>query len=55
MAKISKPFWRPKDLTHFSQACVDKRPKYFNIPVACRLALSKMAANLECISNQSGP
>jgi hypothetical protein len=29
--------------------------KYRDIPVACRLALNKMASNLESILNGSGP
>jgi hypothetical protein len=29
--------------------------KYRHIPVACRLALNKMASNLESIVNESGP
>jgi hypothetical protein len=42
----------------FDPFCPGRRwqaPKYSNILVTCRLALSKMASNLECISNGSGP
>jgi hypothetical protein len=46
-ASRSKPFWRPKDLTHFAQSVVGKLGHRTTMPGACRLTLSKMASNLD--------
>jgi len=43
---MSKTFWRPSDLTHFAQSFVGKSRHRTTMPAACRLAPSKMAANL---------
>ena len=47
MASISKPFWRPPDLTHFVHCRVGKARLRTAKPAPCRLALNKMASNLE--------
>ena len=36
-----------RDLTHFAHCCVGKIGHSTTMPNACRLALSKMASNLE--------
>ncbi|WP_397604250.1 hypothetical protein, partial [Sphingorhabdus sp.] len=43
----SKPFWRPKDLTHFAQGVFGKLGLRTTKSRACRIALSKMASNHE--------
>jgi len=43
----SKPFWRPKDLTHFVHCRVGKARLRTTKPTLCRLALNKMASNLD--------
>ena len=42
-----KPFWRPSDLTHFVHCVVGKFGHRTTMPISCRLALNKMASNLE--------
>jgi hypothetical protein len=51
----SKPFRRPKDLTHFAHGVVGKLVPRTTRLCACRLALSKMASNLEHIIDGFGP
>jgi hypothetical protein len=43
----SKPFRRPEDVTHFAHGVVGKLAPRTTRLCACRLALSKMASNLE--------
>ena len=43
----SKPFWCPSDLTHFVHCYVGKLGLRTTKPGAYRLALNKMASNLE--------
>jgi hypothetical protein len=50
---ISKPFWRPSDLTHFVHCYVGKARLRTTKPALCRLALNKMASNLEGVFNKS--
>lgn len=45
-ASRSKPFWRPADLDHFAHCCVGKARLKTTKPALCRLALNKMASNL---------
>ena len=49
----SKPFWRPQDLTHFAHGRVGKLGHRTTMPSACRLALCKMASNLDGLFNRS--
>jgi hypothetical protein len=49
----SKPFWRPKDLTHFVHCHVGKLGLRTTKPGAYRLALNKMASNREDGFNSS--
>ena len=48
-----QPFWRPLDLAHFAHGIVGKLGHSTTMPGACRLALSKMASNLDEILNRS--
>ena len=43
----SKPFWRPSDLTHIVHCFVGKKRLRTTKPALCRLALNKMASNLD--------
>jgi hypothetical protein len=45
----SKPFCRPEDLAHFAHGVVGKLVHRTTMHCARRLALSKMASNLEGI------
>jgi hypothetical protein len=47
MAKISKPFWRPSDLTHIVYCHVGTLGLRTTKPCANRIALSNMASNRE--------
>ncbi|MEY4620605.1 MAG: hypothetical protein RIS65_1777, partial [Pseudomonadota bacterium] len=44
-ALISKPFWRPSDLTHIVHCCVGKLGLRTTKSGAYRLALNNMASN----------
>lgn len=44
-----------RDLTHFVHCRVGKLRHRTTMPSACRLALNKMASNLECILDRFGP
>ncbi len=53
MAKISKPFWRPSDLTHIVHCCVSKLGLRTTKSDAYRLALNNMASNRDGAFNRS--
>jgi hypothetical protein len=53
MAKISKPFWRPSDLTHIVHRRVGKLGLRTTKSDAYRLALNNMASNREGALNRS--
>ena len=48
----SMPFWRPPDLTDFVHYCVGKARLRTTKPPLCRLALNKIASNLEGAVNR---
>ena len=49
----AKPFRRPQDLNHFVHCCVGKARLRTTKPSLCRLALNKIASNLDGLLNRS--